>query len=120
MDAKVEGKPGPSKHLGVVLTIFVYFGDNVSLVKLPDTAYVIELREAIKAKFHPLLESYAAPQLIVHTKDADKLHLLDNAKLALADALKCNSKGEYEVYVEVPKVEAASSLTYYVSCFIVL
>jgi len=44
--------------------------------------------------YKPLLK------LTVQTQDADNLRLLDNAKLTLAEALKCDSEGNYQVYVK--------------------
>jgi len=89
--------------LGAKLSIFVYLGESPdsAFLQIEDNFPVAELKNRIKAVLAKALDKWAAGHLVVRTKDADnKLHLLDKAKLALADALKCNSGGEYEVYVE--------------------
>jgi len=67
------------------------------------------LRKAIRAEFSKCAAVYA-DQLIVQIKVADKLLPLDNdPKLKLDGAVPCVG-GDYDVYVEVPKVEAAAGL----------
>lgn len=92
-----------SKATGAKLSIFVHLNEDPkpAFVHIEDNFPVAELMTRIKAVWAPALEKYVARDLVVHTKDADnKLHLLDNAELELADALKCDSKGKYRVYVE--------------------
>lgn len=95
--------PGKEEAKGETteLTIWVHLADlDARDFQLASSAYVSNLFAAIRAHFN--FSSWN--QLIVQTKDADgNLHLLADAKLTLAEALKCNSKGYYEVYVKVPK-----------------
>jgi len=88
------------------LSIFAYLGESPdsAFLQIEDNFPVAELKNRIKAVWAPTLDKWAAGHLVVHTKDADnKLHLLDNAELELADALKCDSGGKYRVYVSVPE-----------------
>jgi len=86
------------------LSIYVYLGESpdFAFLQIEDNFPVAELKNRIRKVLKAKLKAYDAKDLIVHTKDADnKLHLLDNAELELADALKCDS-GQI-VYVSVPE-----------------
>lgn len=100
------------KATGKKLPIFVYLGDypNAAFVQIEDDFPVAELRNRIKGVWGKALEGVDVGTLVVRTKEAaDKFHLLDDAELELAKALKCDFEGKFRVYVEVPKVEAAGT-----------
>ena len=83
--------------IGAQLKIIVRWGKLRDKVEVLDTGDLGDLRDAIKAKFSPLFNSYAASQLGVRTKDSTG-KLLDFTAM-IADQLGKDG----EVWVEVPE-----------------
>ena len=112
-DVEEESKGAYRAHLhiecvvGQQLKVWVNLENGpIDAVKIVDTDDVAALRDAIKMKFAPKLDAYAAADLVVKlSKDAEPL----DPEALLSEVFKDVATGKLRVYVELPKIEGPTA-----------